>query len=62
MAMAKKRMKMIEEKWNKENRRGKNKVIITGIGWIRGNMERRVEEWLERDIGVKVNALRKHLK
>jgi hypothetical protein len=32
MAMAKKRMKMIEEKWNKENRRGKNKVIITGIG------------------------------
>ncbi|KAJ3621599.1 hypothetical protein MTP99_003714 [Tenebrio molitor] len=33
----------------------KKYVMITGIGRIRGNIERRVEEWLEREIGVKVS-------
>jgi RNA-binding protein YhbY len=45
-----KRMKMIEEKMER-----KNNVIITGIGGIRGSIERRVEESLERETGVKVN-------
>jgi hypothetical protein len=30
--------------------------IITGIGGIRENIERGVKEWLEREIGVKVNV------
>jgi hypothetical protein len=50
------RMKMIDEKMEqREKREGKNNVIITGIRRIRGNIERRVEEWLEREIRVKVN-------
>jgi hypothetical protein len=49
------RMKMIEEKMEQKEKKGrKNNVIITGIGGIRGNIERRIEEWLEREIGVKV--------
>jgi hypothetical protein len=52
-----KRMKMIKEKIEQREKKGrKNNVIITGIGGIRGNIERRVEEWLEREIGVKVNV------
>jgi hypothetical protein len=48
-------MKMIEEKMEQKEKKGrKNNVIITGIGGIRGNIERRMEEWLEREIGVKV--------
>jgi hypothetical protein len=51
------RMKMIDEKMEqREKREGKNNVIITGIGGIKGNIERRVEEWLEREIRVKVNV------
>jgi hypothetical protein len=39
-----KRMKMIEEKMEqKEKKERKNNVIITGIGGIRGNIEREVE-------------------
>jgi hypothetical protein len=50
-------MKMIEEKIEQREKKGrKNNVIITGIGGIRGNIERRVEEWLEREIWVKVNV------
>jgi hypothetical protein len=42
-----KRMKMIEEKMEqREKKERKNNVIITGIGGIRGNIERVVEEWL----------------
>jgi hypothetical protein len=48
-----KRMKMIEEKLEQ---REKNNVIITGIWGIRGNIERGEKEWLEREIGVKVNV------
>ncbi|KAJ3621512.1 hypothetical protein MTP99_003635 [Tenebrio molitor] len=52
-----KRMKMIEEKMEqREKKERKNNVIITGIGAISGNIERGVEEWLEREIGVKVNV------
>jgi hypothetical protein len=52
-----KRMKMIEEKMEqREKKERKNNVIITGIGGIRGNIERRMEEWLEREIGVKVDV------
>jgi hypothetical protein len=51
------RMKMIEEKLEqKEKKKRKNNVIITGIGGIRGNIQRRMEERLEREIGVKVNV------
>jgi hypothetical protein len=51
------RMKMIEEKMEqREKKERKNNVIITGIGGIRGNIERGVEECLEREIGVKVNV------
>jgi hypothetical protein len=51
------RMKMIEEKMEqKEKKKRKNNVIITGIGGIRGNIQRRMEERLEREIGVKVNV------
>jgi hypothetical protein len=51
-----KRMKMIRGKMEqRENMERRNNVIITGIGGIRGNIERRVEEWLEREIGVKGN-------
>jgi hypothetical protein len=41
-----------------ENDRGKvgTKRIITGIWGIRGNIERGEKEWLEREIGVKVNV------
>jgi hypothetical protein len=39
-----KRMKMMEQREKKER---KNNVIITGIGAISGNIERRVEKWLE---------------
>jgi hypothetical protein len=45
--------KMIEEQRKKER---KNNVTTTGIGAIRGNIERGVEEWLEGEIGVKVNV------
>jgi hypothetical protein len=52
-----KRMKMIDKKKEQREKKGrKNDVIITGIGGIRGNIERRVEESLEREIGVKVNV------
>jgi hypothetical protein len=52
-----KRMEMIEEKMEqREKKERKNNVIITGIGAISGNVERGVEEWLEREIGVKVNV------
>jgi hypothetical protein len=52
-----KRMKMIEENMEqREKKERKNNVIITGIGAISGNIERGVEEWLEREIGVKVNV------
>jgi hypothetical protein len=40
----------------REKKERKNNVIITGIWGIRGNIERGVEEWLEREIGVKVNV------
>jgi hypothetical protein len=39
-----KRMKMMEQREKKER---KNNVVITGIGAISGNIERRVEKWLE---------------
>jgi hypothetical protein len=46
-----------------ENDRGKDgtkrkagDIIITGIGAISGNIERGMEEWLEREIGVTVNV------
>jgi hypothetical protein len=52
-----KMMKMIEEKMEqREKEERKNHVIITGIGRIRGNIERGVEKWLQRDIGVKVKV------
>jgi hypothetical protein len=51
-----KRMKMIEEKKEqREKKDRKNNVIITGIGGIRGNIERGVEEWLQGEVG-KVNV------
>jgi predicted transposase YbfD/YdcC len=47
-----KRMKMIEEKMEqREKNDRKNNVIITGIGGIRGNIERGVEKWLQREVG-----------
>jgi RNA-binding protein YhbY len=50
-------MKMIEEKMEqREKKERKNNVMITGIGGIRENIESEVEEWLEREIGVKVNV------
>jgi hypothetical protein len=50
-------MRMIEKKMEKrEKKEKKNNVIITGIGRTRGNIERGVEEWLEREGGVKVNV------
>jgi hypothetical protein len=52
-----KRMKMIEEKMEqREKKERENNVIITGIGGIRGNIERGVEKCLEREIWVKVNV------
>jgi hypothetical protein len=52
-----KRLKIIKEKLEqKEKNERKNNVIITGIWGIRGNIERGVEEWLEREIGLKVNV------
>jgi hypothetical protein len=52
-----KRMRMIEEKMEqREKEERKNNVIITGIEETRGNIEKGVEEWLEREIGVKVNV------
>ncbi|KAH0815248.1 hypothetical protein GEV33_007543 [Tenebrio molitor] len=57
-----KRMEMIEEKMEqREKKERKNNVIITGIGAISGNIERVVEEWLEREIGVKVNEQKKNI-
>jgi hypothetical protein len=48
---------MIEKKMEKrEKKEKKNNVIITRIGRTRGNIERGVEEWLEREGGVKVNV------
>jgi hypothetical protein len=42
-------MKRIEEKMEqREKKEKKNNVIITGIGAISGNIEKGVEEWLER--------------
>jgi hypothetical protein len=50
-----KRMRMIEEKMEqREKEERKNNVIITGIEETRGNIEKGVEEWLEREIGVNV--------
>jgi hypothetical protein len=50
------RMKIIEKKMEqREKKERKNNVIITGIGGISGNMERGVEEWLEKEIEVKMN-------
>jgi hypothetical protein len=40
----------------KKKEERKNNVIITGIEETRGNIEKGVEEWLEREIGVKVNV------
>jgi hypothetical protein len=52
-----KRMKMIEEKMEQtEKKERKNNVLIPGIGGLSGNIERGVEEWLEREMGVKVNV------
>jgi hypothetical protein len=52
-----KRMKIIEKKMEqREKKERKNNVIITGIGAISGNIERRVEKCLEREILVKVNV------
>jgi hypothetical protein len=52
-----KRMKMVEEKMEeREKKERKNNVIITEIGGIRRNIERGMKEWLEREIGVKVNV------
>jgi RNA-binding protein YhbY len=52
-----KRIKMIEEKMEqREKKERKNTVIITGIEGIRENIERGVEEWLEREVEVKVNV------
>jgi hypothetical protein len=45
----------MERMGQREKKGRKNNVIITGIGGIRGNIERGVEEWSERDLGVKVN-------
>jgi hypothetical protein len=51
------RMNMVEEKMEqREKKESKNNVVITEIGVISGNIERGVEEWLEREIGVKVNV------
>jgi hypothetical protein len=51
------KMKMIEEKMEQKEKKGrKNIVIIAGIRGIRGNIERRMEEWFEREIGVTVNV------
>jgi hypothetical protein len=51
------RMKMMEEKMEQKEKKGrKNNVIITGIGGIRGNIERRMEEGLEREIKVTVDV------
>jgi hypothetical protein len=52
-----KRMEMVEEKMEqREKEERKNNAIITGKGAISGNIEKGVEEWLEREIGVKVNV------
>jgi hypothetical protein len=46
---------MIEEKMEqREKKERKNKIIIIVIGELSGNIEREAEEWLEREIGVKV--------
>jgi hypothetical protein len=51
------RMKMIEEMVEqREKKERKNNVIISRIRRIRGNIDRRLEEWLEREIGVKVKV------
>jgi hypothetical protein len=48
-----KRMKMIEEKMEQREKKERNSnVIITGIGGLKEG----VEEWLEREIEVKVNV------
>jgi hypothetical protein len=49
-------MKMIEVKMEQREKKDRNVIIIIGIEGTRGNIERRVEEWLEREIGVKVNV------
>jgi hypothetical protein len=50
-------MKMIEEKMEqREKKERKNNVIIAGIGEIRRKYREGVEEWLEREIWVKVNV------
>jgi hypothetical protein len=52
-----KRIKMIEEKMEqREKKERKNTVIITRIEGIREDIEREVEEWLEREVEVKVNV------
>jgi hypothetical protein len=51
-----KRMEMIEEKMEQREKKERKNNVITGIGAISGNIERGVEEWLEREIGVKVNV------
>jgi hypothetical protein len=45
-----------EKDGTKKNEGEENNIIITGIGGIRGNIERGVKEWLERGIKVKVNV------
>jgi hypothetical protein len=48
-----KRMKMIQEKMEQREKKERNSnVIITGIGGLKEG----VEEWLEREIEVKVNV------
>jgi hypothetical protein len=51
-----KRMEMIEEKMEQREKKERKNNVITGIGAICGNIEWGVEEWLEREIGVKVNV------
>jgi hypothetical protein len=38
----------LDDEMIREKKERKNNVIITGIGGIRGNKEREVEQWLER--------------
>jgi hypothetical protein len=40
----------------REKKERKNNVTTTGIWEITGNIEREMEEWLEREIGMKVKV------
>jgi hypothetical protein len=46
----------MRKRWNKEKRRRKNIVIVTGTGGIIGNIERRNGRMVRGEIGVKVNV------